>query len=300
MAFLDRIASAPISWGICEVPGWGRMLPTDRVLTEMRGLGIPATEYGAPGFLPEDAAGIRSVLGEHDLSLLGGFTPLVLHDPARREQELGRVRATAALFGAAGASTFVSCPVMDEDWSLPRPLDREEHDHLVRMLGEVDTICADHGLRQVLHPHLQTVVETSSDVHRVLDDCDVAWCLDTGHLAIGGTDPVDFARQAADRVGHVHLKDVRMDLVPRMLDRSTSIMEGVQAGLFPPLGQGDLDLAEVVLTLERVGYEGWYVIEQDTAITGSLPADGDGPVADVATSMRFLRDVVAPRLEQAG
>ena len=298
MAFVDRIASAPISWGICEVPGWGQMLPTERVLTEMTDLGISATEYGAPGFLPSEPTAIRGVLDGHGMSLIGGFTPLVLHDPARREGELARVREVAELFGRSGASTFVSCPVMDDDWSVPRLLDREEHAHLVRMLAEVDTICEDHGLRQVLHPHLQTVVETRHDVERLLQDCDVDWCLDTGHLAIGGTDPVEFARQASDRVGHVHLKDVRMDLVPRMLDRSTSIMEGVQAGLFPPLGQGDLALADVVLILERAGYQGWYIIEQDTAITGEMPAAGEGPVTGVQASMRYLHDVVAPQLEQ--
>lgn len=298
MAFLDRIASAPISWGICEVPDWGHMLPTDRVLSEMTDLGISATEYGAPGFLPTDPEDIRGVLDGHGMALLGGFTPLVLHDPARRDEALARTRAVADLFSRAGATTFVSCPVMDDDWSVPRPLDRDEHAHLVRMLGLVDTICADAGLRQVLHPHVQTVVETSGDVERVLQDCDVNWCLDTGHLAIGGTDPVEFARQAADRVGHVHLKDVRMDLVPALLDRSTSIMEGVQAGLFPSLGQGDLALADVVLTLERAGYQGWYVIEQDTAITGALPGEGEGPVTGVRDSMRYLRDVVAPLVEQ--
>jgi inosose dehydratase len=298
MSFLDRIASAPISWGICEVPGWGQMLPTGRVLTEMTDLGITATEYGAPGFFPADPEGIRGVLDRHGMSLLGGFTPLVLHDPARREDSLAHTRAVADLFSRAGATTFVSCPVMDDGWSIPRPLSRDEHAHFVRMLGEVDAICTDAGLRHVLHPHLQTVVETAADVHRVFDDCDVAWCLDTGHLAIGGTDPVEFARQAADRVGHVHLKDVRMDLVPRMLDRSTSIMEGVQEGLFPPLGQGDLALADVVVTLERAGYEGWYVIEQDTAITADLPDEGEGPVTDVMDSMRYLRDVVAPLVEQ--
>ncbi|MEO7980764.1 MAG: TIM barrel protein [Sporichthyaceae bacterium] len=274
------------------------MLPTDRVLSEMTDLGISATEYGAPGFLPTDPEDIRGVLDGHGMSLLGGFTPLVLHDPARRDEALARTRAVADLFSRAGATTLVSCPVMDDDWSIPRPMDRDEHAHLVRMLGKVDTICADAGLRQVLHPHVQTVVETSRDVERVLQDCDVNWCLDTGHLAIGGTDPVEFARQAADRVGHVHLKDVRMDLVPALLDRSTSIMEGVQAGLFPSLGQGDLALADVVLTLERAGYQGWYVIEQDTAITGALPSEGDGPVTGVRDSMRYLRDVVAPLLEQ--
>jgi len=298
VAFLDRIASAPISWGICEVPDWGHMLPTDRVLSEMTDLGISATEYGAPGFLPTDPEDIRGVLDGHGMALLGGFTPLVLHDPARRDEALARTRAVADLFNRAGATTFVSCPVMDDDWSVPRPLDRDEHAHLVRMLGLVDTICADAGLRHVLHPHVQTVVETAGDVERVLQDCDVNWCLDTGHLAIGGTDPVEFARQAADRVGHVHLKDIRMDLVPALLDRSTSIMEGVQTGLFPSLGQGDLALADVVLTLERAGYQGWYVIEQDTAISGALPGIGEGPVTGVLASMRYLRDVVAPLVEQ--
>ena len=297
MAFTDRIASAPISWGICEVPGWGHMLPTDRVLSEMTDLGIHATEYGAPGFLPTDPDGIRAVLGGHGMSLLGGFTPLVLHDGAREAGALEHARAVAELLSAAGASTLVSCPVMDEDWSVPRPLSGDEHRTLVRNLAVVDTICDDHGLTQVLHPHLQTVVETSPDVERVLEGCDVRWCLDTGHLAIGGTDPVDFARRAADRVGHVHLKDVRMDLVPSMMDRSTSIMEGVQAGLFPPLGQGDLALADVVVELERSGYRGWYVIEQDTAVVGEVPPPGDGPVRSVASSMDYLRDVVAPRLE---
>lgn len=296
MPFVDRIASAPISWGICEVPAWGHMLPTDRVLTEMTDLGIYATEYGAPGFLPSEPAAIRAVLDAHEMSLIGGFTPLVLHDPARRDEALARTRAIADLFGRAGATTFVSCPVMDDDWSVPRPLDREEHAHLVRMLASVDTICDEYGLRQVLHPHVQTVVETSADVERLLEDCDVSWCLDTGHLAIGGIDPVDFARRAADRVGHVHLKDVRMDLVPSLLDRSTSIMQGVQAGLFPPLGQGDLALADVVLTLERAHYQGWYVIEQDTAITGALPGAGEGPVTGVEASMRYLHEVVVPLL----
>jgi inosose dehydratase len=296
--FLDRIASAPISWGICEVPGWGHMLPTERVLSEMTELGISATEYGAPGFLPTDPDDITGVLDRHGMALLGGFTPLVLHDPARREVALARTRAVVDLFSRAGATTFVSCPVMDDDWSVPRPLDSDEHAHLLRMLGLVDTICADAGLRQVLHPHVQTVVETAVNVERVLEDCDVDWCLDTGHLAIGGTDPVEFARRAADRVGHVHLKDVRMDLVPAVLDRSTSIMQGVQAGLFPPLGQGDLALADVVLTLERASYQGWYVIEQDTAITGPLPGEGEGPVTEVRDSMRYLHDVVAPLLGQ--
>ena len=167
------------------------------------------------------------------------------------------------------------------------------------MLGVIDEICGEYGLQQVLHPHVQTVVETRDDIHRVLDGCDVRWCLDTGHLAIGGEDPVAFARQAADRVGHVHLKDVNLDLAPGLLRREYSIMQGVQRSLFTPLGQGDVAIAEVIEVLERSGYRGWYVIEQDTAILGDPPPEGAGPVTSVAQSMDYLREVVAPRLAQA-
>ncbi len=294
--FLSRIASAPISWGICEVPGWGARLPTERVLAEMAALGMPATELGAPGFLSSDPDRLREQLGEFGMSLIGGFTPLVLHDPARRTEALAEARRVAELFARAGATTFVSAVVMDADWSIPRALDGSEHRHLLRMLAAVDEICGELGLQQVLHPHVQTVIETAEDVNRVLDGCDVRWCLDTGHLAIGGKDPVGFAREAGQRVGHVHLKDVDMDQVPALLRRERSIMESVQSGLFTPLGQGHVPIVEVIDTLEASGYDGWYVVEQDTAIAGPIPAEGQGPAASVGESLAYLRDVVAPRL----
>lgn len=294
--FLSRIASAPISWGICEVPGWGARLPTERVLAEMAALGMPATELGAPGFLSSDPDRLREQLGTFGMSLIGGFTPLVLHDPARRNGALTQARRVAELLGRAGATTFVSAVVMDAGWSTPRPLDSSEHRHLLRMLAAVDELCGEFGLQQVLHPHVQTVIETAEDVHRVMDGCDVRWCLDTGHLAIGGKDPVEFAHEASERVGHVHLKDVDMDQVPALLRRERTIMESVQSGLFTPLGQGHVPIADVIKTLEASGYDGWYVVEQDTAIAGSIPDEGQGPVTSVSESLAYLRDVVAPVL----
>src|SRR5688572_14246107 len=68
-----RLAGAPITWGVCEVPGWGVMLPAERVLMEMRSLGLSATELGAPGFLPRDPDELRAVLDRHELGFIGGF-----------------------------------------------------------------------------------------------------------------------------------------------------------------------------------------------------------------------------------
>jgi len=294
--FLARVASAPISWGICEVPGWGAMLPTPRVLSEMAGLGLTATELGAPGFLPTDPDEVKAELAGYGMTLLGGFTPVVLHDPSQRQATIDSAIATARLFQQAGATKFVSAVVQDWDWAVPRPLTADEQKHMAEMFGVIDEICEEHGLQQVLHSHVQTLVETKDDINRVLDSCDVNFCLDTGHMAIGGQDPVAFAKEAMERVGHVHLKDVRLDMVPPVLRREVTLMAATQAGLFTPLGQGDVDILGVVQTLEAAGYRGWYVIEQDTAITEGLPPEGEGPIHQVTTSMQYLTDVVAPSL----
>ena len=295
--FLSRVASAPISWGICEVPGWGAMLPTQRVLGEMAGLGFTATELGAPGFLPTSPDAVKDELSSFGMSLLGGFTPVVVHDKAQKEATIQSARATAALFRDAGATKFISSAVQDMDWSIPRRLDADETAHMAEMFRILDDICAEFGLEQVLHPHVQTLVETKDDISRVLDSCDVHFCLDTGHMAFGGQDPVQFAKDAMDRVGHVHLKDIRLDMVGPVLDREVSLMQATQAGIFTPLGQGDVDILGVVQALEQAQYQGWYVIEQDTAITGGLLAEGEGPLGKVTTSMDYLIDTVAPTLD---
>lgn len=296
--FLARVASAPISWGICEVPGWGAMLPTRRVLQEMSDLGFTATELGAPGFLPQEPDAVKALLAEYGMTLTGGFTPIEPHEPSRRDATLAYARTTARLLADSGAKLFITAAIMDPDWSVPRTLNAGEHRHLVETLALVDEICAEHGLVQVLHPHVQTLVETADDVNRILDTCDVNWCLDTGHLAIGGIDPVQFAKDAVERVGHVHLKDVRLDMVPAVLKREVPLKAATQAGLFTQLGQGDVDIAGVIQALEAANYRGSYVIEQDTAIAGGVPAEGQGPGQEVRSSLTYLQDVVAPTLGQ--
>ena len=289
--FLSRVASAPISWGICEVPGWGKMLSTNRVLSEMAQLGLAGTELGAPGFLPTNPDEIDAILEEHKLKLLGGFTPVVVHNPVERDATMKYVRKTIELFKKTGATQLVSSPVYTWNWDTPGALTNDEIKHMFKVLDEITLMCKDNGISNVLHPHLMTVVETKSDVERVLDGCDVDWCLDSGHLAIGGVDILEFAKAAFDRIGHVHLKDVDLSRAPSVLNRSQSIMEGVQDGLFTVLGKGDVPISELVRFLESHGYQGWYVIEQDMAITGDLPAPGTGPIELVGESLAYLRSI---------
>lgn len=298
-ALEGRVAAAPISWGVCEVPGWGVMLPPSRVLPEMRDLGLSATELGAPGFLPESSAALRAELAHHGLTLVGGFVPLVLHDPGQRRDAVARAKQTAELFQACGGTRFVTAVVQDYDWSRPVPLDTDGMKVLGEGLAEVDEVCKARGLTQVLHPHVDTLVESRADVELALEHTDVLWCLDTGHLQIGGINPAEFARSEGHRVGHVHLKDVDNATAEKVLHRELSLFEGVKQGLFRPLGTGDAAVDEVITALETVGYSGWYVLEQDTALAGE-PPEGTGPIEDVRQSLAFLADRVAPRLAGDG
>lgn len=294
--FLERIASAPISWGICEVPGWGAMLPTKRVLKEMTDLGIPATELGAPGFFSDNSSELKDQLAEFNMSMIGGFTPVVLQDKSQEQSTLEMAINTSKKFQDIGATHFVSAPVQSWNWDIPTPLTSDETKQMFKMLIRIDEITKDHGLVHVIHPHLQTIVETKKDIDLVVENSPVMWCLDTGHMTIGGQDTVEFAKKYASRVGHVHLKDVNMKSVPAVLKREKSIMEGVQSGLFTPLGQGDVPILETVLALEAAGYQGWYVIEQDTAITGAMPSEGQGPMIGMKQSVDYLHNVVAPHV----
>jgi inosose dehydratase len=292
-----RLAGAPISWGVCEVPGWGRQLAPDRVLAEMAGLGLTATELGPVGYLPLDPTVLRDRLTAAGLRLVGGFVPLVLHeaDPAAARAEAGRI---ASVLAAAGGDTFVLALVADAAWSSPPALDDDAWRRVARHLGEVAAVVADHGLTLALHPHAGTLLERAADVERALGLTDVGWCFDSGHLLIGGWDPAGFVRDHGARIVHVHLKDVDAALAARVRAGELSLVHATQAGLFRPLGQGDARIDEVVRLLDDQGYERWLVLEQDTAITGQEPPVGRGPVLDVQASIEYLNQLAPQRGEE--
>jgi inosose dehydratase len=185
--------------------------------------------------------------------------------------------------------------VVDPAWSPRTELGDRDWERLVRNLAEIDEIVSSHGLTLALHPHVGTLVETDADVARLLATSDVGWCFDSGHLLIGGTDPAAFVRDHAERIVHVHLKDVDAALAARVRAGELSLVAATQAGLFRPLGQGDSGIEEVVSLLDRHGYERWLVLEQDTAITGQEPPVGSGPIVDVRESIAYLDNLALPR-----
>ena len=294
MTVLDRVAAAPISWGVCEVPGWGHQMSVQRVLTEMNAAGIVATEFGPDGFLPDAPQEKADTLAAYGLRAVGGFVPVVLHEPGR--EVMDTVGPALDALVAAAATTIVLAA--DSGLAAAAGYDqRAEPDGtgwktLFANLDRIRDAAAELGITATLHPHVGTVVERPAEVDRVLTGSQIPLCLDTGHLLIGGSDPVELAVDVPDRIAHTHLKDVDAGFAERVRAGDLTYSAAVRAGMYRPLGRGDVDIAAIVSGLAAHGYDGWYVMEQDT-ILDAEPAAGEGPSQDVRASLAFLAGIRA-------
>jgi inosose dehydratase len=285
-----KIAGAPISWGVCEVPNWGYQMTPERVLKEMADLGLGATEFGPLGFLPIEPADRAKVLAEHGMEAVGGFFPIVMHkedfDP------LPDTLKELESYTASGAKTLVlSAETGLVGYDTKRPeLDAHGWSVFFNNLERIKEAAAKLGVTAVLHPHVGTMVETEADVKKILDGSTIKFCLDTGHMIIGGTDPVKFAEDHSDRVAHSHLKDVNLAVADRVQSGEITYYQGILEGMYVPLGEGDVDIRAIVRSLIKAGYQGWFTLEQDNVINEEPPVGG-GPLDNAKKSVAFIRAV---------
>lgn len=284
-----KIAGAPISWGVCEVPNWGYQMSPDRVLAEMREIGLTATEFGPPGWLPPDPEGRAEAVGRFGLKPVGSFFLEVLHDPDR--DPVPAAERELAAFEVAGGEFLVVAADSGREGYDDRPvLDEKGWSTLFTNLGRIAETCAARGVTAVLHPHWGTMVQNVDEVERVLDNSPIELCLDTGHLTAGGADVVELVRKYADRVGIVHAKDVRADMAAKLLPGELTWSEAIKGGMFTPVGDGDIDFATIVRLLDEAGFDGYWVLEQDIMLDEEPPADG-GPVANAEKSFKALQSL---------
>jgi inosose dehydratase len=286
---LDRVAGAPITWGVDGSPGWGYLMDPDRVLAEMVDVGLTATELGPDGYLGADTTEVLARLDRHGLELVGGFIPVVLYDDDVIGGQLEYFERAATTLAAGGARVAV----LGADSHLPGydgqiHLDAGQWDrffaHLVTLEGLADAC----GTAVAVHPHWGMAVEDQFDVDLLIERSEVGICLDTGHLALAEVDIPDLVARAGDRIRHVHLKDLDPAAALRVRKGEVGFRQAVIDGMFKPLGQGGVDVASAVLDLERCGFQGWYVLEQDISLDAE-PAPGEGPIDSAHQSFEFLR-----------
>lgn len=286
--FLSRIAGAPITWGVDGTPGWGHLMDADRVLAEMQRVGLKATELGPDGYLPTDPAELAEKLDQYGLDLIGGFVPVILHRPDRVDDALTYFERACNTLAGCGSDVVVLAAgsgLVGYDQSID--MSEDEWAIFLDNMQKVVDIATDAGLVTALHQHWGTAIEQPKHVRRLIDDSEVKFCLDTGHLFLGGADPTEIAEAAAGRVSHVHLKDVDGAMVDQVRAHTLPFRQANIDGIFVPLGEGAINFETFIQTLESAGYDGWYVLEQD-CVLDTDPAVGEGPVGDAIKSIEYL------------
>lgn len=298
-----RLATGPVSWGVdfADAPG---NPPWPEVLDEIAASGFAGTELGPVGYLPEEPAALRAAIEGRGLSVGGSFVFQPLHDPARRAEVLAVTRRTCAAIAAAGGRHLVVIDLVSAaraatagDPDAAERLTGAGWEELVAGIEAVRALAVDgYGLRPVYHPHAGSHVEFLDEIERLLDSVAIDLCLDTGHSAYAGIDPVALYERHAARVPYLHLKDVDPGVLARVRADRDGFWTAIDRGVFCPLGRGTVDFPGLARALARTGFDGWATVEQDR-----VPGSG-APLADVVASRRYLEqaglgdtDVADPR-----
>ena len=293
-----RIGNAPVSWGVFEVESGGAQLAWPRVLDEIAATGYEGTELGPWGYLPGEPARLGAELSRRGLALASAFHPL---DPGGdAAAELARAEQTAETLAALGCEAIVlACAQTPERARVAGrvgPADAltgADWARYVDLVGRAAAAAGERGLRAYFHHHAGTYVETPDETARLLDAVSpdaLGLCLDTGHYAFGGGDPAEALARYGERIGYIHLKDVRADGLSEARAAGLSFMAAVRAGVFCELGRGDAGVEAIVRDLAARGYAGWCIVEQDRVVEADTPPDA--PRQAAAISRAFLREVL--------
>jgi inosose dehydratase len=266
-----RVGNAPLSYGAFEVTvGVYPNVPgPDELLAEIAAAGYEGTELGPPGYLGGGDE-LRARLERHGLELTGGWCPLRFSEPEHLDSDLAALARTLDLFdaaGAKGAHTVFGDGGSDERRASPGAgapeLDEAGWRRWAEGAKRAQALAEERGYEPTLHPHTSTFVESPREIERALELTTIGLLVDTGHLLLGGSDPLDALRSWGERVNYVHVKDVRLDVVRQVVEERADVIEGWRRAMFCELGAGDVDLRAFFEALRVAGYEGWVVVEQD-------------------------------------
>jgi inosose dehydratase len=228
--------------------------------------------------------------------------PLPLSDPAGMEPAIAELRTMLDLFDtvkSAGHAPEPKPTLADAGSGARRTapgraqsdrglgLQPEGWDRLAANLQDAVQLCRDRGYDPTFHPHAGTYVEAPWEIEELLARTDVGLCLDTGHLALGGGDPVRAVTNWGPRINHVHLKDINRSVIDAVVREGGDMMQVWRRGAFCRLGSGDLDIDAILNGLRARDYRGWLVVEQDTIPGPDSPTDS--AVIDQDRNRAYLR-----------
>ena len=304
------VANAPVSYGAFELTvGVDPDVPSGtQVLDQVAAAGYAGIDLGPVGYLG-DGERLGELLAARGLGLAGAYVELPYSDPDALDGALGELDAILGVFDAVRSYLTgpPPRPTLADKGTKRRAMlpARSVRDHSLgydadgwrRFAAGLATVlarCRDRGYEPTFHPETGTHVEAPWEIERVLEVSDVGLCLETGHMMLGGGDPVAMLRDLGDRVNHVHLKDARRSVMAGIVADEAPVTEIWTREAFCELGHGDLDADAVLDGLRRISFGGWLVVEQDILPHGDQPARAER-FARAAAEQRHNRAYLAER-----
>ncbi len=275
-----KIANAPCSWGALEfdLENKSEEIPYDQVLDELVETGYLGTELGDWGFMPTEPSRLREEIEGRGLTLLGAFVPVALAQADAHQDGINSALRVAELMAGAGyGNAFVV--LADDNASVPertrhagriKPemgLEPDQWEVFAQGAERLANIVKErYGIRTVFHHHCAGYVETPDEIDTLMCKTDsslLGLCLDLGHYAFGGGDPIAALEKYGDRIWHVHFKDYNPQAAQMSSSAGGDYFDALKCGVFCELGKGVVDFKAALDKLTRSGYKDWIVVEQD-------------------------------------
>jgi inosose dehydratase len=289
-----RLGVTPTLWWNDDFPNIDIGIPFGQCVSEMALAGFQGCSIGHK--YPTDPAVLKPALDLRGLQVSEPWVSTYFTISDMEQQTVDNFEDRLAFLKAVGGTDIVVAEFGASSHLLPialfanRPVFTDQQwDSLASGLNRLGKLAAEAGMRLCYHHHMGTGVMTRADVDRLMDSTDpelVHLLLDTGHLVFAGDDPLAAARAHADRIKHVHLKDVRPQVLSQVLRENLSFQDAIEAGVFTVPGDGAIDFVPILQALADAGYRGWLVVEAE-----QHPAKAN-PLEYALKARAYLREVL--------
>lgn len=267
-----KLGAQPIIWSNDDFHDLGGDTPLEKCLAEMLEAGYAGTELGHK--FPKDPKALKKILGKYDLQLVTGWHSTYLAtNPLKRETE--DFRTHLKFLKDMGSPVVITAECSFRTYNDPKQrlnwegreaqnLSASDLDKVFKGLDEFAKIAQDEGLTLVYHHHMGTVIQSLKEIDRLMENTnDVCLLGDTGHLAFAGEDPLLVFKKYKKRLNHVHLKNIRPEVVKKARDECYSFDRAVREGVFTVPGDGGINYYPLFEVLRDLKYSGWMVVEAE-------------------------------------
>lgn len=276
-----KLGIAPIAWTNDDMPDLGGENTFEQCVSEMALAGFTGSEVGNK--YPKDPSVLKKALDLRGIQICNQwFSSFLLTKPFEEVEKSFRAQLSflkamgAKVIGASEQSYSVQGQLSTPIFGHKYVMNDEEWNTFLTGMNRLGKIAKDeYSIHLVYHHHMGTVVQNADEVERMMQGTDPEYfslLYDTGHFAFCGVDPLEMAEKYASRIKHIHLKDIRPDVIAQVKKEDKSFLDAVRMGAFTVPGDGAIDFEPIFKVFEKSGYKGYMVVEaeQDPAKANPL------------------------------